>query len=159
MNDVFEQTGHANSNTRASFLKLGQPLWKSQTKYSYVTPNICNSLPDSLDVTKGLTYKNKIKKLFLDRLKSKESNINVLFSLLLFLLLSFLPDTIFIIFIVITNISNIIKIIITNIIILLLSLWWLLLSLFMFCLLLVLWLLLSLSSFLLSLSLLLQGLN
>ena len=89
---------------------------------SYVTPNICNSLSDSLGVTKGLTYKNKIKKLFLDRLKSKESNINVLFSLLLFLLLSFLPDTIFIIFIVITNISNIIKIIITNIIILLLSL-------------------------------------
>ena len=42
MNDVFKQTGHPNPNTRVSFLKLNQPLRKTnheQKALSYILPN------------------------------------------------------------------------------------------------------------------------
>ena len=83
MNDVFKQTGHPSNNTRASLLKLDHPLRKTnhgQNTLSYIAPNIWYSLPDSLKATKGLnTYKRKVKKHFLDRMKNKESNVFVFF--------------------------------------------------------------------------------
>ena len=51
MNDVLKQHGNLNTNTRASFLKLHQPLQKSnhrQNAIAYVAPNIWNSLNDYL---------------------------------------------------------------------------------------------------------------
>ena len=61
MNDVFKPVGHLNTNTRASFLKLNQPLPNThhgQKTLSYMPPYIWNSLPLSLKATDGLnTYK------------------------------------------------------------------------------------------------------
>ena len=56
-NDVLKQDGHANTNTRASFLKQSQPLRKSnhwQNTLSFIAPNSWNSLTDSLKATKDL---------------------------------------------------------------------------------------------------------
>ena len=65
MNDVFKQTGHPSNNTRASLFKVGHPLRKTNQT-------------GSLKTTKGLnTYKRKVKKHFLDRMKNKESNVFV----------------------------------------------------------------------------------
>ena len=79
MNDVFKPAGHLNTNTRASFLKLIQSLRNTnygQKTLSYLAPNICNSLPVSLKATEGLnTYKHKMKKHFLNRMKNNESDI------------------------------------------------------------------------------------
>ena len=79
MNDVFKPAGHPITNTRASFLKLIQPLRNTnygQKTLSYLAPNIWNSLPVSLKATEGLnTYKHKIKKHFLNRMKNNESDI------------------------------------------------------------------------------------
>ena len=63
-----------------SSLRINQYSRKSnhrQRTFSYIAPNIWNSLPDSLGLnTNDLdTYKDKIKKNFLDRMKNKESNI------------------------------------------------------------------------------------
>ena len=78
MKDVSKQTGHPNTNAGVSFLKLNQPLRKTnhgQKTLSYMTPNIWSNQQDSLKATKGLyTFKQKIKK-FLDKMKNKESNI------------------------------------------------------------------------------------
>ena len=61
MNDVFKLAGHPNTNTRASFFKLNQPLGNNnqgQKRLSYIAPNIWNSLPGSLKATEDLnTYK------------------------------------------------------------------------------------------------------
>ena len=79
MNDVFKPAGHPITNTRASFLKLIQPLRNTnygQKTLSYLAPNIWNSLPVSLKATEGLnTYKHKMKKHFLNRMKNNESDI------------------------------------------------------------------------------------
>ena len=79
MNDVFKPSGHPNTNTRASFIKLDQPLRNTnhgQKTLSYMAPYIWNSLPLSLKATEGLnTDKHRIKKHFLDRMKNNESNI------------------------------------------------------------------------------------
>ena len=76
---VFKPAGHPITNTRASFLKLIQPLRNTnygQKTLSYLAPNIWNSLPVSLKATEGLnTYKHKIKKHFLNRMKNNESDI------------------------------------------------------------------------------------
>ena len=43
MNYVFEQAGHPKTSTKASFLKLSQPLRKTnngQNTLSYIEPNI-----------------------------------------------------------------------------------------------------------------------
>ena len=77
--NVFKPTGHPITNTWASFLKLIQPLRNTnyrQKTLSYLAPNIWNSLPVSLKATEGLnTYKHKIKKHFLNRMKNNESDI------------------------------------------------------------------------------------
>ena len=79
INDVFIPAGHPITNTTASFLKLIQPLRNTnygQKTLSYLAPNICNSLPVSLKATEGLnTYKHKMKKHFLNRMKNNESDI------------------------------------------------------------------------------------
>ena len=49
-----------------------------QKTISYIAPNIWNSLPDSLEATKGINdYTQKIKKHFLNRMKNMESNIYI----------------------------------------------------------------------------------
>ena len=69
MNDVFKPSGHPNTNTRASFIKLDQPLRNTnhgQKTLSYMAPYIWNSIPVSLEATEGLNiYKNRIKNIFL----------------------------------------------------------------------------------------------
>ena len=64
MNDVFKRAGHPNTNSRASFLKLNQPLRNSnhgQKTLSHMAPYIWNSLPVSLKATEGLnTNKHRI---------------------------------------------------------------------------------------------------
>ena len=76
---VFRTVGHPITNTRASFLKLIQPLRNTnygQKARFYLAPNIWNNLPVSLKATEGLnTYKHKIKKHFLNRMKNNESDI------------------------------------------------------------------------------------
>ena len=58
MNDVFKSGGQPNTTTRASFLKLNQPLRRTnhgQNNISYITaPIIWNNLPDSLKTTDNL---------------------------------------------------------------------------------------------------------
>ena len=79
MNDVVKPAGHPITNTRTSFFKLIQPLRNTnygQKTLSYLAPNIWNSLPVSMKATEGLnTYKRKIKKNFLNRMKNHESDI------------------------------------------------------------------------------------
>ena len=79
MNGVFQPGGHPNTNTRAPFLKLNQPLRNikhGQKTLSYMALYIWNSLQVSLKTTEGLnTYKRRIKKHFLDRKKNNEINI------------------------------------------------------------------------------------
>ena len=79
MNDVFKPAGHPNTNTRASFLKLIQPFRKTnygQKILSYLAPNIWNSIAVYLKATEGLnTYKHKMKKHFLNRIKNNENDI------------------------------------------------------------------------------------
>ena len=64
MNDVLKPASHPNTNTRASFLKINQPLRNAnhgQQARSYVAPNIWNSLLVSLKATEVLnTYKRRI---------------------------------------------------------------------------------------------------
>ena len=79
MNNVFKPAGHPNTNTKESFLRLNQLLRNTnhgQKTLSYMAPYIWNSLPVSLKATEGLnTNKHRIKKYFLDRMKSNESNL------------------------------------------------------------------------------------
>ena len=79
MNNVFKPAGHPNTNTRASFLKLIQPFRKTnygQKILSYLAPNIWNSIAVYLKATEGLnTYKHKMKKHFLNRIKNNENDI------------------------------------------------------------------------------------
>ena len=81
MNDVFKAAGHPNTNTRASFFKLIQPLQNTnygQKTLSYLAPNIWNSLSVSLKAIEGLnTYKHNIKMHFLNRMKNNESDIYI----------------------------------------------------------------------------------
>ena len=59
MKDVIKQTNYTNMNSKTSFLKLNQPLQKSnhgQKRLSYIAPTIWKSLPDSLKATKGLNF-------------------------------------------------------------------------------------------------------
>ena len=79
--DVFKLASHPNTNTTVSFLKLMQPLQNTnygEKTLSYLAPNIWNSLPVYLKATESLsTYKHKIKKHFLDRMKNDESDIYI----------------------------------------------------------------------------------
>ena len=61
MNDVFKPAGHRITITRASFLKLNQPLRNTnhgQKPLSYMAPYIWNSLPLSLKATEALIPTN-----------------------------------------------------------------------------------------------------
>ena len=54
MNDAFQEAGHPNSKTKASFFVLNQPLRKidhGQKSLSHRVPNIWNSLTDLLKET------------------------------------------------------------------------------------------------------------
>ena len=65
MNDVFKPAGQPNTTTRASLLKLNQPLRRTnhgQNNISYIAPIIWNNLPNSLKTTDNLnTFKHRIK--------------------------------------------------------------------------------------------------
>ena len=65
MNDVFKPAGQPNTTTRASLLKLNQPLRRTnhdQNNISYVGPIIWNNLPNSLKTKGNLnTYKHSVK--------------------------------------------------------------------------------------------------
>ena len=63
MNDIFKPAGLPNTNNKTSFLKLNQTLREN----SYLTPNIWNSLPNSLKSSWAHLY------LFFDRMKNGES--------------------------------------------------------------------------------------
>ena len=68
MNDVFKPTGQTNTTTRASLLKLNQPLPRAnhgQRNIFYIAPIIWNNLPTSLKITDNLnTYKHRVEERF-----------------------------------------------------------------------------------------------
>ena len=63
MNGVFEPAGQPNTTTRASLLKLNQPLRRTnhgQNNISYIVSIIWNNLPKSIKTTDNLnTYKHR----------------------------------------------------------------------------------------------------
>ena len=65
MYDIFKPAGQPNTTTRASLLKLHQPLWitnHGQNNASYIAPIIWINLPNSLKTKDNLnTYKRRIK--------------------------------------------------------------------------------------------------
>ena len=75
MNDVFKPAGQHNTTTRASLLKLNQPLQRTnhgQNNIFYVAPIICNNLPNSLKTTDNLnTYKHRVKEHFFLRIRNE----------------------------------------------------------------------------------------
>ena len=68
MNDVLKTAGQPNTTTRASLLKLNQPLRRTNhglDNISYIAPIIWNNLPNSLKITDNLnTYKHSVKEHF-----------------------------------------------------------------------------------------------
>ena len=68
MNDVFKPAGQPSTTTRASLLKLNQPLRRTnhgQNNISYIAPIMWNNLPNSLKTTDNLsTYKHRVKEHF-----------------------------------------------------------------------------------------------
>ena len=79
MNDVFKPAGQPNTNTRASLLKLNQPLHRTnhdQKNISYVGLIVWNNLPNSLKTTGNLnTYKHRVKEHFFHQIRNEASNI------------------------------------------------------------------------------------
>ena len=79
MNDVFKPAGQPNTTTKASLLKLNQPLRRtnrSQNSISYIAPVIWNNLPNSLKATDNRnTYKHRVMEHFFRRIRSEASNI------------------------------------------------------------------------------------
>ena len=69
MSDVFKPAGQPNTTSRASMLKLSQPLRRTnhgQNNISYIAPIIWNNLPSSLKTIDNLnTYKRRVKEHFL----------------------------------------------------------------------------------------------
>ena len=65
MNDVFKQADQSNSTTRASLLKLNQPLQRTnynQNNICYIAPIVWNNLPNSLKTADNInTYKHRVK--------------------------------------------------------------------------------------------------
>ena len=68
MNDVLKLTGHRNTSTRTSILKLNQPFWKTnhgQKPLLYFAINIWSCLGVSLKPTEDINiYPSRIKKSF-----------------------------------------------------------------------------------------------
>ena len=79
MNDVFKPAGQHNTTTRASLLKLNQPLrrtYHGQNIISIISPIIWNNLPNSLKTTENLnTYKHRVKAHFFNRIRNEANNI------------------------------------------------------------------------------------
>ena len=83
MNDAFKPAGQPNTTTRASLLKLNQPLQRTnhgQKNIPYIAPIIWNSpnpdYPTSLKTTNNLnTYKYRVKEHFFHRIKRESNNI------------------------------------------------------------------------------------
>ena len=77
MNDIFKQAGQPNTTTRASLLKLNQPLWGTNHGHkntSYIGPIIWINLPNFLKTTDNLnTYKHTIKEHFFPLLKKRQT--------------------------------------------------------------------------------------
>ena len=68
MSDVFKPAGQPSSTTRASLMKLSQPLRitnHGQNNISYIAPVIWNNLPNSLKTIGNLNaYKHRVKEHF-----------------------------------------------------------------------------------------------
>ena len=68
MNDVLKPAGQPNTTTRASLLKLNQPLRNTnhdQNNISYIAPSAWNNLTNSLKTTDNVnTYKRRSKEHF-----------------------------------------------------------------------------------------------
>ena len=81
MNDVFKSAGQPKSTTRASLLKLKQPLRRTnqgQNNISYKAPIIWNNLPNSLKTTDNLNnYKHRVKEHFFHRIRHEANNIYI----------------------------------------------------------------------------------
>ena len=79
MNDAFKPADQPNTTTRASLLKLNQPLRRTnhdQKNISYIALIISNSLPNFLKTTDNLnTYRHKVKEYFFHRIKNEANNI------------------------------------------------------------------------------------
>ena len=82
INDIFQNASQ--TNTRHSLLRLNQPLCKTnvgQKAVSYIAPSTWNSLPNEIKTTENLnTFKHRVKKCYLDQMKSVENNIYYNFS-------------------------------------------------------------------------------
>ena len=78
MGDVFKPAGQPNTTTRASLLKLIQPLRRTnpgEINISYIAPIIWNNLPNSLKTTDNLnSYKHRVKEPFFHRLRNEANN-------------------------------------------------------------------------------------
>ena len=100
MNDVFKPAGQPNTTTRASLLKLNQPLrrtYHDQNIISIISPIIWNNLPNSLKTTENLnTYKHRVKEHFFNRIRNEANNI-----LLLLIFLHFNAQPLFIFLVII----------------------------------------------------------
>ena len=100
MNDVLKPAGQPNSTTKASLLKLNQPLRRTNhgQNISYMAPIIWNNLPNSLKTTDNLNNsKHRVKEHFFHRIRNEANNIVATFNFFvlmhncfLFLLLSLL---------------------------------------------------------------------
>ena len=79
MNDVFKLADQPNTTTRASLLKLNQPLRRTnhgQNNISYIAMIIWNNLPNYLKTTDNLdTYKHRVKENFFHRIRNEANNI------------------------------------------------------------------------------------
>ena len=79
MSDVFKSAGQPNITTRASLLKLSQPLRGTnhgQNNISYIAPIIWNNLPNSFKTTDNLnTYEHRVKEHFFHRIRNEANNI------------------------------------------------------------------------------------
>ena len=82
MNDPFKPADQPNTTTRASWLKLNQPLRRTNHGHniSYIAPFIWNSLPNSLKTMNNLnTYKHRVKEHFFHGIRNAANNINSYF--------------------------------------------------------------------------------
>ena len=79
LSDVFKPAGQPNTTTRASLLKLRQPLRRTnhdQNNISYIAPIIWKNLPNSLKTTGNLNaYKHGVKEHFFHRIRNEMNNI------------------------------------------------------------------------------------
>ena len=78
MNNVFKPAGQPNTTTRASLLKLNQPLRRTNhgQNISHIASIIWNNLPNSLKTTDNLNNsKHRVKEHFFHRIRNEANNI------------------------------------------------------------------------------------